>query len=58
VETSQKIYQSKFYELPVLFEESWAKTVRAGAGIVIHGEKGRPDFWEGKRFDQVGSLLS
>jgi hypothetical protein len=56
VEIVKRLHQVVLHQVPIALEESRAKAIRPGAGVVLHGEKGSPDFVKGEGANQGGSL--
>jgi hypothetical protein len=56
VEVVQGLNEAKLDKVPELFEKSRTKTVRAGARVIIHGEKSSADFLKGERPNKGVSL--
>lgn len=56
MKTGEGVKKRFFNKVPVLFEESRPEAIGSGAGVIIHGEEGSPNFVEGERADKGGSL--
>jgi hypothetical protein len=55
IESPEKI---SFNEIPIFLEKSGPKTIRNGAGVVVHGKKGFSNLSQGERLDERVSLRS
>jgi hypothetical protein len=56
VEPGQRVIESVFNKIPVSLEKGRTETIRARAGVIIHREKGRANFFEGEGANEGGSL--
>jgi hypothetical protein len=56
VEVVQGLKEAKLDKIPIFFEISRTKTIRAGARVIIHGKKSSADFLKGERPNEGVSL--
>jgi hypothetical protein len=52
MEFSESLEKISFDEVLIFLEKSGPETIRTGAGVVVHGEKGFPNLSQGERLDE------